>query len=277
MAISSISIYKSFYTQNSTEDINEILECNMEDDVCALKASERTRFINDLTARSYEINESTGWTVATINFPAFSDRTESEQEKIFNDIKKSRATTLIIWLASRQERININEIARIFKNLSFENLHIKFYARPINMLEVFDTISWTARENMDFTLEVINVFQPKDIDLDAAIYAYKKMIERNNGKILTQSFSLTFTPMFYDFWEIDRLILMKEEYTVFQKFPTRNLRIIGIPNTYTGMTHDEQEFRKWRIADFFQQSTIPFIEISNIAKTENDKISFIWF
>jgi hypothetical protein len=60
MAISSISIYKSFYTQNSTEDINEILECNMEDDVCALKASERTRFINDLTARSYEINESTG-------------------------------------------------------------------------------------------------------------------------------------------------------------------------------------------------------------------------
>lgn len=59
-AILSIFTYKSFYAQNSTEDINEILECNMEDDVCALKASERTRFINDITAQSYAIEQSTG-------------------------------------------------------------------------------------------------------------------------------------------------------------------------------------------------------------------------
>jgi hypothetical protein len=56
----SVSIYKSFYDSKNTEDINEVLECNMKDDLCVFKANERTSFINDLTARSYSIEKSTG-------------------------------------------------------------------------------------------------------------------------------------------------------------------------------------------------------------------------
>lgn len=102
-------------------------------------------------------------------------------------------------MASELESIRIEDITRIFSGISFENLDIQLYTRPVNIFEVFDAITWTANKDMSISLELINAGRKKDIDIFSLLYSFEKMIERNNGKTPVQSFSLTFIPMFYDF------------------------------------------------------------------------------
>lgn len=103
--IGSIFTYTILYNQNkvarsATQQNGSTYEDNCGDPVdhnCMERTDKRNSFMNDLTARAFSIEKnSSGKTIATINFPAFSDQSEDKQKDILELIKKSEATTLVV-------------------------------------------------------------------------------------------------------------------------------------------------------------------------------------
>ena len=121
---------------------------------------------------------------------------------------------------------------------------MKIYSESPDIIGLLGDISWKENKDMNIILEFVNVDLRKKINIFNYTYAIRDMIERNNHSNSITSFQLIFNPLFYKFESIDNIITRPLDGKILRNLPTRNLRIIGIPNIYTSMTHDEQEFRK---------------------------------
>ena len=243
---------------------------------CLQKSSDRLWFMNDITAMSHSIETKSWKTIATINFPAFSDRTKEERDDIIRQIEGSKTKILAIWFASRYEDFS-PDIKSLLQEIPFNELQIRFYDEPYNLFEIFDAISWKNDPNIKLTLEFYNVNLPEYLRIFDYIYITNKMIQRNNIDIPLASFSLWFHPLFDEFKWIEKIIFEPEHAKILKQIPTKELNINGIHTTYKGDVHWVYEDEKWRILQFLQNSSIPNIFINSIARKQNWIITLTWF
>jgi len=245
-------------------------------DECLQKISDRLRFMNDITAMSHSIETNSWKTIATINFPAFSDRTKEEKSDIIRQIEESKTKILAIWFASRYEDFS-PDIKSLLQEIPFNELQIRFYDEPYNLLEIFDAISWKKDPKMKLTLEFYNVNLPEYLRIFDYIYMTDKMIRRNNIDAPLASFSLWFYPLFDEFKWIDKIIFYPEHAKILKQVPTKQLNITGIHTTYTSGVHWVYEDEKWRILQFLQSGSMPNIFIDSIAQKQNWISTLTWF
>lgn len=244
--------------------------------LCLQKINDRLRFMNDITAMSNLIETKSWKTIATINFPAFSDRTKEEKDEIIKKIQKSNIQILAIGIASK-EPTYIQELKNILPQIKFNELHIQIYSEPENIIELFDTIVWKKNENMKLSLEFIQTDLPKKINLFNYIYMAEKMIQRNNSNTPIASFSIEFNPLFGEFQDFDRYVLYPEEWWVFNTLSTKELYIVGMHTTYKNKTNGEYEDQKGRTFNFLKNNPIQTIFINSIAQKQNWTITLTWF
>lgn len=245
-------------------------------DECLQKISDRFSFITTIDAMSHSIETNSWKTIATINFWAFSDRTKEEKSDIIKQIKESKTKILAIWFASRYEDFS-PDIKSLLKEISFNELHLRFYDEPYNLVEIFDAISWKKDPNIKLTLEFYNVNLPEYLRIFDYIYMTNKMIRRNNIDTPLVSFSLWFHPLFDEFKWIDKIVFDPAFAKILKQIPTKELNINGIHTTYKGDVHWVYEDEKWRILQFLQSSFIPKIYIDSIAQKQNWIITLRWF
>jgi hypothetical protein len=235
-------------------------------------------FTNDITATSYTITTwSGGETIATINFPAFSENTVEEKKEIIKKIQQSGAEAFSLGIASQKIDYQ-DDIKKIFSELAFNDIRIQIYTEPENIITIFDVITWRANNNIQLTLEFINLQLPKDIKIFNYIYMSEKMIQRNNWGNLLVSYSIIFNPLFDKFDNLyDRYILYPAEKKLFMNIPTNELNIVGLHTTYTNRTDGMYENQKWKTRYFLKNNPIPNIYIDSIWKKENGDIVLTGF
>lgn len=225
---------------------------------------------------SHSIETKSWKTIATINFPAFSDRTKAEKEEILKKIQQANIQTLAIGIAS-MDPWYIQDVKNILPQLSFKELDIQIYSEPANIIELFDSITWKKNENMKLSLEFIQVDLPEKINIFNYIYMSEKMIKRNNGNLPITSFSMIFHPLFWEFQDLYRYILYPEEWSVFNTLSTKELHIVGMHSTYGGQTNGVYEDEKWRTFNFLKNNPIQSISIDSVAQKQNWTIILTWF
>lgn len=235
-------------------------------------------FTNDITATSYTITTwSEGETVATINFPAFSEHTLEEKQEIIKKIQQSSAEAFSLGIISQDIDYQI-DIKNIFSEIEFDDIRIQIYTEPENLITIFDAITWKENNDIKLTLEFINLQLPKDIKIFNYIYMSERMIQQNNGTIPIVSYSIIFNPLFDEFDNLyDRYILYPVEKKLLMSIPTNELNIVGLYTTYTNRTDGIYENQKWKTYDFLKNNPIPNIYIDSIWKKENGDIILTGF
>lgn len=236
------------------------------------RINDRLWFMNDITAIGHIIETNTWWEkIAVINFPFFSEYTEEEKTKVFQEIKQSGINKLAIGIASKYEDF-VPDIKLILKEILFNELCIRMYSEPYNLVEFFDSITWKKDLKMKFSIEFYNVDLPEYLKIEDYTYMLDKIIRRNNGKIPIASLSFVLKPLFYEFDLIGNL-----EKNL-GKLSTRELHIhwaYTIPNNT--MSPDEYEWLEWGILKFLEDSSIPNIFIENINMKKNNIITLHGF
>lgn len=244
--------------------------------VCLQKINAKLSFMNDINAMSHSIETKSWKTIATINFPAFSDRTKEEKDEIIKKIQKSNIQILAIGITSK-ETTYIQELKNILPQLKFNELHIQIYSEPENIIELFDIIQWEKNENMKIYLELIQVDLPEKLNLFNYVYMVEKMIQRNNDNVPIALFSIELNPLFWEFQDFYRYILYPWEWDVFNSLSTKELSIIGMHTSYKNKSNGVYEDQKGRTFEFLKNSPIQTIFIDSIAKKQNWTITLTWF
>lgn len=233
------------------------------------KINDRLLFMDNITAMSNSIETKSWKTIATINFPAFSDRTKSEKDEIIKKIQKSNIHILAIGIASRYDPTYIQELKNILPQLKFNELHIQLYSEPENIIELFDTITWKKDKNFKLSLEFIQADLPEKINLFNYVYMAQKMIQRNNNDTPIASLSIEFNPLFWEFQDLYKYVLYPEEWGVLNTLSTKELYIVDIHTTYKNKTSWEYEDQKGRTFNFLKNNPIQNIFIDSIAQKQN--------
>lgn len=141
-------------------------------------------------------------------------------------MRESGATKLTLGFASSNIFAeDMGDIEILVSQSSFDELHIRLYSKPLNIIELFDLIKWKASPKMKIILEFINLDLPLDINLYEYLYLSEKMVKRNNGIMPLASFSIIFNPLFYKFDPIDSYIMEPDKYKRLSQFPTKKLFI----------------------------------------------------
>ena len=246
--------------------------CTTYDASCRAKINQRTSFLNDISAQSFFLEKlSWGSTWVIVNFPAFSDRTPDEKKEIYHKIHESGAQRIILGFASsRFYPEDLDDIPTLLSVNSFDDIHIRLYSEPLNLIELFDAIDWEASKNMKLSIELINVDLPLDINLYEYFFLTEQMIQKNNGMIPLESLTFWFDPLFYAFGNIDSYIVEPNKYRILQHFPTLKLSIQWIWNTFLRSAYsNDLVWGRWKIQYFFDTSPIENIFIENVGQKVN--------
>ncbi len=233
------------------------------------KINDRLWFMNDITAMGYMIETNSWWTkIAVINFPAFNDYASDEKIKVIQRIKQSNIKILAIGIASKYDDFN-PDIQLILKEIPFNELRIRMYVEPDNLIELFDNITWKKDAKMKLSLEFYNAALPEYLKIEDYTYMLDKMIRENNGNIPIASLSFVLNPLFYEFdlrGNIEKNL---------RNLSTQELHINGV---YTipdnDIPPDEYKKLRWSILYFLENSPIPNIFIENINMKKNNTILY---
>jgi hypothetical protein len=176
----------------------------------------------------------------------FSDQSPEWKEEAIEKIRIANPTTLVLGITSTFDDFS-SDIETYVSKIPFQNLHIKIYSEPDNILEQIARISWKKNKAMNLTLEFVNVDRENPINVFNYTYILDELVERNNNGETIASFQIIYTPLFFEFENIEVIITRPTYGKILRNFPARYLRITGIPNTYLEKTRDQQEFAKGQI------------------------------
>ncbi len=221
--------YSHFFLKQNSPIINQIpYNCTSTQDIsCIEKEDNRLAFINNITAMSAAINESSKPTTADIYFPFFSfDESAENQTETLTKIQNAENIEVTLHIATEMEDIT-EDIVRITENKNISSLHIIFYTLPENISEILDAVTWKQDTRIKLHLTFTAVQIDKNIDLTDILYNIRKMIKRNNPNVPIEEFTLSIDSLFYDFHFTDNLLRHPLPKKYLKSIPTKKLILRG--------------------------------------------------